>query len=727
MDSYTSSYSKSERHLFTNGSSIKSDIEDKHIVVQPGLIGGNESSGNGPLCTSGSSGLPLSRSRISNAGSLRSCDHSDAHDNPSLECPPSPPLSVYGINQIPLQNRLLSILRKIPGHEEKKGFFPENDLMALMSEEYVRQELEMCFEDWAPHQIEELTSGICHKTSSAHGSRSGFKRIFAILVLCEKSNDIVRFIEENVSDADLPLNKSAPPEELPNFYHLIRKGQTNTLKSFRKWSYTAIWRFEEWQWTTIAPFFQLGSQKEVKHLQLQDQEALPFTQDSRFVIDKPAYQKLEFEGGYSSVFKVDIHPDHHNLSKSNAVEQKFAVKCLRSRDEAEFKREVNTLRKFSGDSHQHLVSLLATYEQFGKFYLIFPWAEADLQGFWMKHPAPTLDHEGMVWLAEQCCGIANGLTKIHHYETWRRTNSEISESKSGRLDSLRNLHRNPGRSTSMNIEPGQKSVNRDTNKQRHFRKQLYGRHGDIKPENILWFRDPEKSGDRGVLRISDFGLTEFSTRHSLCYKRNNQVAHSLSYRPPECDLEGAFVGPSYDIWTLGCLYLELIAWQLGGNKLLQDFRRKRNIHDPLRLHSTDTFFEIVHCIDTNTVGAMVKPAVLDFVLDLHALPTCTEYFHEFLDFVLGQMLVVKSPNPSEKRRMSIEEVHRRLSVFHQKCIDSKDYTCTFAPWPRRRGDSKLLEEAVETDVAEQPQQMLRWRRLRRYSGKTLSRESTGLQ
>lgn len=635
MDSFTSPYSKTEGLPFINEPSTKSGIGDNHFLVQPGFICGIESSGNGPLSTRSSSDLPLSPTRISISGDLQSVGHGGVPaDNPRLECPPSPPLSVYGINQIPLQNRLLGILRKIPGHEEKKGFFPENDLMALMSEEYVKQELETCFEDWAPHKVEDLAREICHQPFSPHRARTGFKRIFAILVLCEKPNDIVRFIEENVSDADLPLNKSAPPEGLPNFYHLIRKDQNSTLKSFRKWSYSAIWRFEEWQWTTIAPFFQLGSQREVRHLQLQDQAALPFTQDSRFVLDEPAYQKLEFEGGYSNVFKVDIHPDHHNLSKPNvgcrieykscdytryqmlinnvqAIEQKFAVKCLLSRDQTEFKREVNTLTKFSGDSHKHLVSLLATYEQFGKFYLIFPWAEADLQGFWVKHPAPTADYDGVVWLAEQCCGIANGLMKIHHYETWRRTNSEIAEPTSRRVHSLRNLHRIPGRSTSMNVGPEQKSVGQDKSKQRHFRKQLYGRHGDIKPENILWFRDAGKAGDRGVLKISDFGLTEFSTRHSLCYKRNSQVAHSPSYRPPECDLEGAVVGPSYDIWTLGCLYLELITWQLGGTKLLEEFRRKRTSHDPLRLHPTDTFFEIVDCEETNTVGAMVKPAVLD--------------------------------------------------------------------------------------------------------------------
>lgn len=189
-------------------------------------------------------------------------------------------------------------------------------------------------------------------------------------------------------------------------------------------------------------------------------------------------------------------------------------------------------------------------------------------------------------MAEQCCGIANGLAKIHRYETMRRTNS-------------------------LGLESHLKSAAPRSHESVRFNKQLFGRHGDIKPENILWFRDPTKKNDRGVLKISDFGLTEFSVRHSQCYKRNSKIAHSPSYRPPECDLEGAVVGQSYDIWTLGCLYLEIITWQLGGAKLLQTFRQKRTMHDPMRFMSTDTFFEIVQCEGTSTVGAMVKREVTD--------------------------------------------------------------------------------------------------------------------
>ncbi|KAL1882794.1 hypothetical protein Daus18300_000432 [Diaporthe australafricana] len=457
-----------------------------------------------------------------------------------------------------------------------------------------------------------------------------------------------------------------------------------------------MWRFEEWQWTTIAPFFRHGQRKDVQHLELQDQAALPFVQDSRFTANKSAYQRLEFEGGFSNVFKVDIHPDHHDFFESTVPGRSFAIKCLLSRDQAEFKREVDTLKKFSDDSHPHLVSLLATYEQFGKFYLIFPWAEADLQGYWKMNPFSTMDREGALWLAEQCSGIAHGLTKIHCYETMRRTNS-------------------------MGPEPSMKSSTRPADEWLRFRKQLFGRHGDIKPENILWYRDPNNKDERGVLKISDFGLTEFSTRHSQCYKRNSHIAHSPSYRPPECDLEGAVVGQSYDIWTLGCLYLELITWQLGGAALLRTFRQRRTIRDPMQLMSTDTFFEIVRCERTNTVGSMVKREVTDFVLGLHAHPECSEYFHDFLDLIMGQMLVVKSPNPSEVRRMNIEAIYPKLLNMLNKCKKNVEYAGASAPWPRRIDDSKKMEEAVEANVTGVSAEILGQQTLRLHGGKTITR------
>lgn len=225
------------------------------------------------------------------------------------------------------------------------------------------------------------------------------------------------------------------------------------------------------------------------------------------------------------------------------------------------------LKKFSADSHRHLVSLLATYEQFRRFYLVFHWADADLQDYWeKKNPTPAVDHETILWMAEQCEGIAGGLCKIHHYLTPQK-----------------------------NLAVSEQSMT-----------QLFGRHGDIKPANILWFLDPCDPTSRGTLQITDFGLAEFSAIHRS-YKPKSKVATSPSYRPPECDLYGGVIGLSYDIWTMGCLYLEFTTWLLGGWNLVEKFTKNRESFDRELHMPTDTFFEI----EKGTAEARIKPAVTD--------------------------------------------------------------------------------------------------------------------
>ena len=230
------------------------------------------------------------------------------------------------------------------------------------------------------------------------------------------------------------------------------------------------------------------------------------------------------------------------------------------------------LKMFSANAHPHLISLLATYEQFGVYYLIFPCAQGDLTHFWkVVKPRPSFDFKTIKWVAEQCKGLAHGLLKIHRY----RTSNSKSTSR---------IH-----------------------------ERRYGRHGDLKPENILWF----DSDDNGTLKISDFGLSEYSTINSKSYRPKSRVSTSMSYRPPECDVKDGQIGQSYDIWTLGCLYLEFITWLLGGWEYVKIFERKRMSFDTMWGEGmlTDTFFELVECPKSrspshpNIIAARVKPAV----------------------------------------------------------------------------------------------------------------------
>lgn len=72
-------------------------------------------------------------------------------------------------------------------------------------------------------------------------------------------------------------------------------------------------------------------------------------------------------------------------------------------------------------------------------------------------------------------------------------------------------------------------------------------HRDIKPSNLL-------INTEGVLKLADFGLTtSFLTQ---TYLSNNVV--SLYYRPPELLLGSHAYGPEIDMWSVGCILIELI-------------------------------------------------------------------------------------------------------------------------------------------------------------------------
>lgn len=232
------------------------------------------------------------------------------------------------------------------------------------------------------------------------------------------------------------------------------------------------------------------------------------------------------------------------------------------------------LKKFSSPPHKHLISLLATYEQFKRYFLIFHWAEADLKRYWRDiNPTPSMDKATVAWVARQCKGIAGGIVKIHQYRT---TSSKLQ--------------------TQPQIT-------------------MFGHHGDIKPENVLWFPDHDhERTKRGTLKLSDFGLAEFSIHQTMSMKPKSTFATSPPYRAPETDLDGTgAIGSSYDIWSLGCLYLEFIAWLIGGWDLVDSFAFRRMTPDIMMLgQHTGTFFKLVMTKmpdGTLEKGAEIKPVV----------------------------------------------------------------------------------------------------------------------
>ncbi|KAL1347316.1 hypothetical protein HN51_020784 [Arachis hypogaea] len=95
-------------------------------------------------------------------------------------------------------------------------------------------------------------------------------------------------------------------------------------------------------------------------------------------------------------------------------------------------------------------------------------------------------------------------------------------------------------------------------------------HRDIKGSNLL-------VNNEGILKVADFGLANFSSsayRHPL----TSRVV-TLWYRPPELLLGSTDYGPSVDLWSVGCVFAELLV----GKPILQGRTEVEQLHKIFKL------------------------------------------------------------------------------------------------------------------------------------------------
>ena len=603
---------------------------------------------------SGTQGIPLNSvtrnkasvtSRITDAGDQQFIQQKHASGRGQAEDEPIPDVP-YGSDYSSANNlncQLFAALQETRDSREK-GFLPKAQLDTLINQRSVFIELaKFLRETMTDSEIQECAKTVCVESkvtlTDGRSKLRSFRKIFALLVLLEKPASIPLFIKEDVSDLDLPLSivRNGGSFELRR-KDTSDKRSDEPLKCFRGWA--PVWRksFEEYQWTMLAPFFVEGEYNHVRHYVLTDHHILPFVYTKDEEDDN-----AEYHGGFGRVFMVRLHRDHHNFRDQVRCERGFAIKQLKQNDPVSFEREVNILKKFVGiRCHPHIVSLLATYEQFNKFHLMFYRAEGNLFKYWKEiDPHPEFNYGRVLWMAEQCAGIAHGLLQLHKHSTIvaastipnRDAEEDFKRRSTGEKQrrathqgflATKNIFNSSTKAENPPVEPvsptfiptaahrfGQQTDERDA---RLVHEPLvddlvrkWGRHGDLKPENILWYSD-SKSG-AGSLKISDFGEAELNSRASKS-KSRSQLANTMTYRPPECDLQPKIIRQSYDIWCLGCVYMEFITWMLGGVELWEEFAMKRLSWDIFQQARSDTFFELVKS-DTDEVSAMVKKAVTE--------------------------------------------------------------------------------------------------------------------
>lgn len=260
----------------------------------------------------------------------------------------------------------------------------------------------------------------------------------------------------------------------------------------------------------------------------------------------------------------------------------LAVKQLKHRvgkpftEESEkFIKEARNLRRFASRDNDFIIKLLCTFEWRNHYYFLFPWADGNLYDFWVHHPeplAPLQQPSTAKWFSTQCLGLATALRDIHRGDA----NSAIR------------------------LSPRQKN---------------HGKHGDIKPENILFFK-PGSEAWHARFMISDLGEAEFHSTTSMEVDAGG-VLYTPSYSAPELRVKKVSM-PNYDIFSLGCVLLEFVTWYLSGFNEVEKFEEERLKEQEASVYSfhpgiikLDSFFKHVgvHMDEDHHIGAMHKSSV----------------------------------------------------------------------------------------------------------------------
>lgn len=103
------------------------------------------------------------------------------------------------------------------------------------------------------------------------------------------------------------------------------------------------------------------------------------------------------------------------------------------------------------------------------------------------------------------------------------------------------------------------------------------RHGDLKPGNILHFTSGTEEGTLGILKITDFGISRIHQEATFdrLGKPTITGATSPSYEAPEAVAPKAARSRKYDIWSVGCIFLEFIVWLVQDWNAVQSFASAR--------------------------------------------------------------------------------------------------------------------------------------------------------
>jgi len=346
-----------------------------------------------------------------------------------------------------------------------------------------------------------------------------------------------------------------------------------------------------------------------------------------------------------SLLQTAVHTVAEMRHPRVAIKELKKIQPDDERFEEDVRAEVYALDMIRRLDHPHLIKAIAYFRRGPKHYFMFPWAkEGNLRDYW-QNALPTQDKPWFKWVFGQLTGIALAIKVLHH---------------NGNGQSCR--------------------------------------HGDLKPENILCFSNPDSSHDV-TLVIADVGLARV---HPEATQLRNLPTRTITgtwmYGPPEAEInKGRPRSRRYDIWSMGCIYLEFIIWILYGIDALTRFR-----------NSLERFYVIENDPVRQRRTARVHDEAQRWIDHIRTDPCCPPdtALRRLLELIAKKLLVVKIDldHNSTHTTSSPEQQFAEVVASHTVVVPTIQVT-TDAPDPQPEGDSddaptRATAETMYADLEE---------------------------
>ncbi|KAI0543765.1 hypothetical protein F4679DRAFT_577374 [Xylaria curta] len=396
----------------------------------------------------------------------------------------------------------------------------------------------------------------------------------------------------------LPIKYEGKPSEwsVKSYFNTASDSTLEKIFTQDEWIYADVAEFCD---TNQWHFFPLVFTKERFRYNIPSDMRLPYT---------PAAKELKTAGtNYSLVEKRSIYSECFKSNTQGVLDDDenvcVAVKRLIQSNEEEAEKEATALENIRKSTNVHLIKAIAYIrtEPTRRYSFVFPWAQhGNLWDFWVRQDGAPRNREYLIKVFRQLACLA----------------CAINELSDQRL-----------------------------------------RHGDLKPENIVCFKtdnglpnSEEQNSEDIRLVIIDVGLAKIHNNNTQLRAKTDTKVSTRRYAAPELETRpGKELSRRFDVWSMGCIFLEFAIWLIYGKQKLLEFTTG---NAPEEFKFFETKSNLLDSGEGLKQIASRHASVNDLISEMQENPCCSNgtAIRRLIDLISGKMLAVdlsddKEPKP----------------------------------------------------------------------------------